>query len=502
MEYMTLHDLFFFELVIAGLVIIRDPKPTSSRDSSHDQTEKRVTSSVEKHPIHQFCDILLPWGFLAVPMALAGCLWIATVICYFTWLAVAGHDLTFEGHFNPKLHIPLFCGASGQYLWRVAAGVAHYKPAKRLDHMVFRSKVAWPAQWALCVLWVSIIGQVAPALIWHVFDRDACHILPVLCPLHAAYAESLTAKISFWTLVAALGCGLMALMISMMWMKASIGAVIIVLVYQAGIREPLFRYVLQPAMQYGVPPLWVSVLRPISVFVITRMSTPTRRYIASPLAKKFPGPDTKTKYFFPDPSIQFVVGTLVTSPLFILATLTIIGTISEADAHLAPCRDSMNLPLYLAAIYSMMVWLLWRVASALNFAPAVHLDRLVYTSRIGWMLQFCVCFPWLYTLWKMLYFYLFVFLLEQESGFGRALVIISTAGALDLGIFRVNIIGSILGFVVWMIFGAGLVHTVSFIAFALIVCYQKVAGYGESEKHTHAPSQNPSLPDKNGVEKV
>ncbi|OAA82442.1 hypothetical protein LEL_01987 [Akanthomyces lecanii RCEF 1005] len=230
------------------------------------------------------------------------------------------------------------------------------------------------------------------------------------------------------------------------------------------------------------------------------MSTPTRRYIASPLAKKFPGPDTKIKYFFPDPSIQFVIGTLVTSPLFILATLIIIGTISEADAHLAPCRDSMNLPLHLAAIYSMMVWLLWRVASALNFAPAVYLDRLVYTSRIGWTLQFCVCFPWLYTLWKMLYFYLFVFLLEQESGFGRALVIMSNIGALDMGIFRMNIVGPFLRSVVWVLFGAGLMYTVSFIAFALVVCYQKVAGYGE--KHTHAPSQNPSLPDKNEIEKV
>lgn len=69
---------------------------------------------------------------------------------------------------------------------------------KQLDHMVFRSKAAWPAQWALCVLWISAIGHVAALLIGPLLIRDACRIFPVLCPLHAAYAESLAAKISFW----------------------------------------------------------------------------------------------------------------------------------------------------------------------------------------------------------------------------------------------------------------------------------------------------------------
>lgn len=60
MEYMTLHDLFFLELFIAGIVLIRDPKPASSREASHDQAEKLVASSIEKDPTHPFCKNLLP----------------------------------------------------------------------------------------------------------------------------------------------------------------------------------------------------------------------------------------------------------------------------------------------------------------------------------------------------------------------------------------------------------------------------------------------------------
>lgn len=483
MQYLTLHDLVYLELFFAGFTILstefgENRRPSQPEDdSSHASGPgKLAITKSRKHEFTVLSGELLPLGPVAVPVAVLASLWIAIVICNFAWLAVAGQDLTFNGRLDAKVYMPLSCGAALQYWWRVAAGVAHYKPATRLDDMVFRWKVAWPIQWALCALWMDTTLEIIAALVLPLVARDACRGLPLLCHLHAAYAESQTAKMCFWSLAAALACGAMAFMLSMMLMKAIVGASLMFAVYQAGIREPLVRFVLRPVMQNDIRPLLSSVWRPISVFTITHLSAPTYRYVTSPLSKRFPGPDTKMKHYFADPSLQTVVGTLVTSPLFILATLVMIGTISEADTHLAPYKDGMSVPLHLAAMYSMMAWILWRIASALNFAPAVRLDQTVYTSRIGWTLQFCVCFPWLYTLWKMLYLYVFVFLLEQESGFGRALVKVSNAGALDLGMFRVNLVGSVFVFVVRMLFAAGLVHTVSFIAFALAVCFQKVAG--------------------------
>lgn len=506
------YNSIFFELFFAARAIIEyeavpshatQPGGSKSRslgDGTHEKTETAATSNPETKLKNAFQDGLLPPRPMAVPMAAVASLWIAVVGFYFTWLLIYGQDLTFKGYFNAKLYIPLFCGAICHLCWRIAASVVHYKPAKQLDSLVFSWRISWPVQWALCIVWSNTITEIVPALMYPFFEPDGCHMLPVLCPLNAAYTESVTARMCFWLLIAALGCGYMAFILLILWIKTIIGASIIFILYQAGIRGLLLRFVLLPIMQYGFRPLWISVVRPLSAFVSGHMATPIRRYIVGPLAKTFPGPSTKTKDFFPDPNLDFVVVTLVTSPLYVLETLAIISTISEVDTHLAAQRDSMNLSLHLAVFCSMAMWLLWRVASALNFGPAVHLDGFVYASRIGWAVQFFLCFPWLYTLWKMLYFHLAVFVLHHEGIFGRAFLIISNLGALDLRIIRVNIIGAILKFVTVVFHVAGIVTTVMFIAHALVACCERVGGKGTKSAST--PSESRLLPLKKRSEHV
>ena len=179
------------------------------------------------------------------------------------------------------------------------------------------------------------------------------------------------------------------------------------------LRRPCLQYILDPLDRYILQPLFVFVLSPLFGVLFAPLGTPLRRNLLSPLMRMFPGPSTKTEHAFVEPNEILLIITILTGPFFIAVISTIIFTISEDDKYLWQQKSNMNIWLYLGIFHTMLLWLLWRGASSLNFAPAVRLDRLTYSSRIGWKLQALIIIPWLYSLWKVTAFPLVALVLSR-----------------------------------------------------------------------------------------
>lgn len=103
-------------------------------------------------------------------------------------------------------------------------------------------------------------------------------------------------------------------------------------------------------------------------------------------------------------------------------------------------KKGINLPLHLVVFYSAALWLVWRSTSALNFAPSIRLDSLVYKSRMGWVLNSLFCAVALYSLWKISYF-AWVAHMWREGVAGRALDRATHFGTFSIMGINVKVIG-------------------------------------------------------------
>ncbi|KAJ2970754.1 hypothetical protein NQ176_g8034 [Zarea fungicola] len=481
-------EFFLTEALFAGIFLysraINPPKKAESAPTPKDTATKQQGNDAnfdierpdsaasgdtniglpkKKHTMSALYSALKPERRGLAVMTLCASLWtLFAFFCLACWLAKEPERMEKEG-FYPNVEFPLFFTAVVFFFSKMAEA-AQYKAAVRLGAYLHTRRVLWPVRWIMCTFWMSSVMFVGAATLDPLMSRKSSHILPGMRALVAAYDHSLWAKMCYWALLSVMCCGAAIISIVLFWMKVYSGTVCLVSLYTELVEPALFRFVVEPVTQYTIRPLlkhilnppfrcaivsfweasvvrfWKTVILPPWEAAIGLLSGPIRQYLLKPLANFFPGPQTKTEHLFLEPGLPFLVIGSISGSAFITFTSIAIFTASEEDTSLMAQKNSINLLYHLAVFYSVTLWLVWRGTSALNFAPSIRLDSLVYKSRMGWVLQSLFCAMALYSLWKISYF-AWVAYVWHEGVAGRALDRAAHFGSFSILGIDVNIIG-------------------------------------------------------------
>lgn len=419
--------LVLYNRLTRGISVDTEDKKKKAADSDTEKTtrtEPKSPGSVTE---------TLTWlvRFIAPPAVLLGCLWIVfAAYCIGVHLLRNGFRSTEE--FDPRFDLAAFCCITVNFVWR-AVIVPRYRPAAQLNKQLYGSNVARLAQWAVSVAcwerYANILSITAAA-----FFEGPCDAIPGAC--YARRTTDNMAIIASWVIFGAIVSGTAITAAFVMIIRLMAGALSVIFLIDTVIKQspiqlafglvdryfftPLENYLVQPADQYVLQPASQYIFRPIFRTAFGILEEPFKDHVTKPLARIFPGPQSKKERFLPEPSASsLAVAGLCQLVLFVLVSVSVY-TVSPEDKHLYAYISEINMAVHRALFFSLSIWVLWRATSALNFASSVRLDRLVYQSSIGWVLQGVLCVLWLSTAWKVMIISMLV-VLGGEGVIGRPL---------------------------------------------------------------------------------
>ncbi|KAJ3495167.1 hypothetical protein NLG97_g3586 [Lecanicillium saksenae] len=320
---------------------------------------------------------------------------------------------------------------------------------------------------------------------------DSCVVVPGVCALNRAYHHHTWAKASYWALFLVLICGFATVLLPILLTQYWSGVVTLLYVYKAFVRpilvrlvfapvsgyavEPLLQNVVSPFFKYILAPVWCALFYPILDTGMKKLSHPADKYVSTPMTRLFPGPGTKTKHIF-DPELEkFSLVASMFGLIFIAFISAVVFNISEDDVRLSMQRNSISLLAHLAVLYSIAVWLVWRCTSALNFAPAVRLEQVVYMSRIGWVAQFIFSAVSLYSCWK-LYFFALVAVLREEGAVGSTMAQVKYMASFTVLGIDINVVGTVLHGLCFATLEMGMLALFMVLLAVLVISARKAAG--------------------------
>lgn len=508
-------DLYEAEFQYAGFIILLleavalingtrsvfAPPDTAKTDEKSDQkctgTENEAKGSFKDNDkAASTVSSFSPPRPVLLAMALGGALWTGFAVLCLVSISLSGKSsgawVEEEGaSFEDNFRIPLFATAVFLFYWRMGA-LAKYKPATGLDKLIFSRRISWPVHWIACIFLDDAVLGVAAETIDALLSRKHCAILPGLCHLHEAYDHALPAKMAYWALFSVLAVGGATICLSIRFTKWTLGAFFLTFVYAQAVRPVLCRLLVDPTQNYIIQPLHQHLIRPMwSRLCNNETLRESIRYAFPPLAQSFPGRCTKSSPVFPQLGSLFGVPHTISAIVFVGFASLVRYMVSEDDEMLYQWCMNTSLPVQQAMLYLMAVWQLWRFASCLNFAPAVNLDKLVFRQRIGWILQFLVGIPWLYTWWHFTYI-TWRAMFMREGACGRFIEKGVHFGSFTVLGVNVNIIGVLFSFVVIGPVVAGQLHWPITILVVQMSCFERVTGRGKKPALTTA-SNEPKL---------
>lgn len=283
--------------------------------------------------------------------------------------------------FNANVDIPLYYTGVLWFFFKSAVALRNQQ-ATRLDSLAYASPIFLVVQWAMCARWLEVTEAVDTISHRVIFGTSAAKG----SALFEALPIELSGKIVYCLFVATLVIGYFVMNLVFTILGSVIGGTALVHIY-IRFKEPVAHAWRQGPRQY---------LRKPAIYVVRV------------LQHHFPGPSTKSKADANpfDAWWQWVTWVSTAGIVFVGFTSVVLLTIPDADEEdvLSVAKKKMHFNTHVAIFYGLVMWMAWRGVSAMNFAPTVRIDRLVYTSRLGWMVQIIISLPWPYTLWKILYF--------------------------------------------------------------------------------------------------
>lgn len=470
------------------------------KDHSADSTMTglRTATGVPKNPLMVVVEALTPSRRILAPLVFASCLWIGFAFVCMAPLLVSTRNRFLGEPIDKVTDLLLFCIAVPLFLWRVASA-AKYNVATRLDTRIYSWRMAWPVHWALCLLLNSAIIDVDLTTIEPFITQKQCHVVPGMCRVHEQYHRSLTAKVSYWSLVIVLGSGGVFFNMTIRFMKLFTALGCFNYLYWTVFRplflrfalEPTAKYIVQPLFMRGIRPAYRHVAFPIWKTIREITSSPIQNYALEPLAKQFPGPQTKKDHLFGEPDTTLLVYGTLAATIYIATTSAAIFTMTAEDTLFIGQKKSMHFEAHLVSFFSLAIWLLWRFLSELNFAPAVRLEEKLYSSRLGWLLQFLIGFPWLCTIFRFFYFLLAI-CYWREGVLGRAIHRLSTLASFSFWGTKINILGFFFALLITSVLFLGCLYSVGLVVAAQITCLKRVSGHRMQEDRVPSSAQSVS----------
>ncbi|KAJ6782531.1 hypothetical protein PWT90_01359 [Aphanocladium album] len=299
----------------------------------------------------------------------------------------------------PKLLVPLFLATVVFYAWKIASAAGN-QAASRLD-AVYRWRAAWPAQWFLGTVFLYTLGAVFVGAFEPFAHPESCHIIPGLCRMNKMYEHSFWARLSYWSIDAVRFGGFATLVIPLLLMKVLSGSRCLLVLYFDVFRVAVCRFLVNPVLRYVVRPLSRPHFPPrLEEFESNTVAESTRSDFMKSLTQIFPGPRSRSEPLLGEPSSHPPLFRILCAVGYLLAVFFATNTApTDIDGSNDQKWNTINC-YNLVTFYSMMLWLVWRLAAILNSSAAVSLEALAYNSRTGLLLQALMGIPWQYFLFR------------------------------------------------------------------------------------------------------
>ena len=444
------------------------------------------------------------WRRIIAALVLIGIAFSAYAIFCFTFLLPSyGKDFyeELETSFTARTDVPLFYVAFFFFIG-TATRILEWRQVTRFESRVFQSPLGHAALWVACAVLQLNASPILTITFYPFFEDTRGIDHRVLCYLHLAYKHSLLGKIVFWALVGMVGLGYLVIQWAFVVIKIVSAGHVMTFIFST-IRQPCRQYLFGPLGRHVLDPLYTRAVRPLAGFILPPIGTALYRLILIPLGRIFPGPSTKTEHAFCERTEQGILSLFVPISVFIGITSAVMFTASEEDKNIWQQKSRTDFWLHVVIFYSMAIWFTWHAASALNFAPAVRLERVVYMSRIGWTVQSLVFFPWLYSLWRMVRFS-WILCIRQEGAVYRFLDGAGKVGSFTIAGWGFRPIGLILDVCFKGGTVAGFHSIIVSLGFAMVVCFKKGAHFMRSYQgrlyspaaSKPSPNSSPALEEK------
>ncbi|KAJ3495170.1 hypothetical protein NLG97_g3585 [Lecanicillium saksenae] len=300
----------------------------------------------------------------------------------------------------PRLLWPFFSTIVAFLVWKISSAAGN-KTAARLD-AVYRWRAAWLAQWSLGHIFLHILMAVFVQAFEPFYHPAMCHTIPGLCHMNKKLHHNvLWARITSLTIRGLQYGGLGTLYMAFLTMKVASGTRCLIFLY-AVIRGIFCRYLASPFRQRVIQPFWGIIFRPqVRHAPANQPSEAVGSGFRTALVGLFPGPGSRGKPLLGEPESYPPLFYLLCAVAFLLWAPFTTTARSASAIGSSYQRENTGGHFQPVALYSMMLWLAWRLAALLNFSPATRFGVMAYNSRVGRFSQVLVGSFWQYNMWEI-----------------------------------------------------------------------------------------------------